>query len=165
MRIPSRVGCPIRRSRDQRSLASPPGFSQRATPFIASQCQGIHQMPLIALECHTQRQGPARYRTDTAGRNRQVRQILLLPAKPKAIPRFRRSEDTSSRDPGMPSRKPPIKDYSQAARAAKLRFARSRYGHTTRFFTIVNQQHAPAANQPPKAIPNSSPRYAPVALP
>ena len=40
-----RVGCPIRRSRDQRSLASPPGFSQRATSFIASQCQGIHQMP------------------------------------------------------------------------------------------------------------------------
>ena len=42
-----RVGCPIRRSRDQRSLASPPGLSQRATPFIASQCQGIHQMPLL----------------------------------------------------------------------------------------------------------------------
>ena len=39
------MGCPIRRSRDQRSLASPPGFSQRATSFIASQCQGIHQMP------------------------------------------------------------------------------------------------------------------------
>ena len=28
-------------------LASPPGLSQRATPFIASQCQGIHQMPLL----------------------------------------------------------------------------------------------------------------------
>ena len=41
------VGCPIRRSRDQRSLASPPGFSQRATSFIASQCQGIHQMPFV----------------------------------------------------------------------------------------------------------------------
>ena len=40
------MGCPIRRSRDQRLLASPPGLSQRATPFIASQCQGIHQMPL-----------------------------------------------------------------------------------------------------------------------
>jgi hypothetical protein len=41
------VGCPIRRSRDQRLLASPPGFSQRATSFIASQCQGIHQMPFL----------------------------------------------------------------------------------------------------------------------
>jgi hypothetical protein len=47
---PQRVGCPIRRSRDQRSLASPPGFSQRATSFIASQCQGIHQMPFLALD-------------------------------------------------------------------------------------------------------------------
>jgi hypothetical protein len=43
----ARGGCPIRRSRDQRSLASPPGFSQRATSFIASQCQGIHQMPFL----------------------------------------------------------------------------------------------------------------------
>ena len=50
-RIPvSGVGCPIRRSRDQRSLASPPGFSQRATSFIASQCQGIHQMPFVSLD-------------------------------------------------------------------------------------------------------------------
>ena len=30
-------------------LASPPGFSQRATSFIASQCQGIHQMPFLRL--------------------------------------------------------------------------------------------------------------------
>ena len=43
-------GCPIRRSRDQRSLASPPGFSQRATSFVASQCQGIHQMPFFLLD-------------------------------------------------------------------------------------------------------------------
>jgi hypothetical protein len=39
------VGCPIRRSRDHRALAPPPSFSQRATSFIASRCQGIHQMP------------------------------------------------------------------------------------------------------------------------
>ena len=45
---PWAVGCPIRRSRDQRSLASPPGFSQRATSFIASRRQGIHQKPLCA---------------------------------------------------------------------------------------------------------------------
>jgi hypothetical protein len=40
------VGCPIRRSGDQRALASPPGLSQRATSFFASWRQGIHQMPL-----------------------------------------------------------------------------------------------------------------------
>ena len=39
------VGCPIRRSEDPRALAPPLGFSQRATSFIASRCQGIHQMP------------------------------------------------------------------------------------------------------------------------
>ena len=42
---PKVVGCPIRRSRDQRALAPPPSFSQRATSFIASRYQGIHQMP------------------------------------------------------------------------------------------------------------------------
>ena len=43
---PSREGgCPIRTPRDQNLLAVPPGFSQRATSFIASWCQGIHQMP------------------------------------------------------------------------------------------------------------------------
>ncbi len=47
---PFGVGCPIRRPRDHRSLASPPGFSQRAASFIASQCQGIHQMPFFGLD-------------------------------------------------------------------------------------------------------------------
>jgi hypothetical protein len=39
------VGCPIRISTDQSLLAAPHGFSQRATSFIASWCQGIHRMP------------------------------------------------------------------------------------------------------------------------
>ena len=42
---PYGVGCPIRTSTDQRPLAAPRGFSQRATSFIASWCQGIHRMP------------------------------------------------------------------------------------------------------------------------
>ena len=49
-RYPIGVGCPIRISTDQSLLAAPRGFSQRATSFIASQCQGIHQMPLLALD-------------------------------------------------------------------------------------------------------------------
>ena len=44
---PKGVGFPIRTSRDQNLLAVPPGLSQRATSFIASQHQGIHQMPFI----------------------------------------------------------------------------------------------------------------------
>ncbi len=45
-RYPKGVGCPIRTSTDQRLLAAPRGFAQRATSFIASWCQGIHRMPL-----------------------------------------------------------------------------------------------------------------------
>ena len=44
-----RPGFPIRKSTDQSLLAAPRGLSQRATSFIASQCQGIHQMPLTRL--------------------------------------------------------------------------------------------------------------------
>jgi hypothetical protein len=46
---PKGPGFPIRRSTDQKVLALPRGLSQRATSFIASQCQGIHQMPLSRL--------------------------------------------------------------------------------------------------------------------
>ncbi len=42
-------GCPIRRSPDQRLLSPPRSFSQSATSFIASRCQGIHQMPFSRL--------------------------------------------------------------------------------------------------------------------
>src|ERR1043165_6397282 len=45
----STVGFPIRISADQSSFAAPRGFSQRSTSFIASQRQGIHQMPLVHL--------------------------------------------------------------------------------------------------------------------
>jgi hypothetical protein len=42
------VGFPIRESPDQRPLAAPRGLSQLTTPFIASYCQGIHRVPLVA---------------------------------------------------------------------------------------------------------------------
>ena len=49
-RIPlSKVGFPIRKSADQSFFAAPRGLSQRSTSFIASQRQGIHQMPLFYL--------------------------------------------------------------------------------------------------------------------
>jgi hypothetical protein len=44
--ISLRRGFPIRISADQRLLASPRSFSQRATSFIASWRQGIHRTPL-----------------------------------------------------------------------------------------------------------------------
>ena len=48
-RITLRWGFPIRKSADQCLLAAPHSLSQRATSFIASQCQGIHEMPLRRL--------------------------------------------------------------------------------------------------------------------
>ncbi len=50
---------------DQRALAPPHGLSQRATSFIASQCQGIHQMPLLTLG--PGRSCPARRRASATG--------------------------------------------------------------------------------------------------
>ncbi len=47
--ITSRWGFPIRISTDQSPLTAPHGFSQCATSFLASQCQGIHQMPFLRL--------------------------------------------------------------------------------------------------------------------
>jgi hypothetical protein len=54
------VGCPIRKSSDHSLLAAPRGLSQRATSFIASQCQGIHQMPLRRLISDEPRTHPHR---------------------------------------------------------------------------------------------------------
>ena len=60
---PKGPGFPIRRSTDQSLLAASRGLSQRATSFIASWCQGIHQMPLrrlIHITRHAQGQAPQR---------------------------------------------------------------------------------------------------------
>ena len=86
-----RVGCPIRRSRDQRSLASPPGFSQRAASVIASQCQGIHQMPFI------------RARSQEAPAPRDHSRITRKPRRPGKPPRTGTSP-TLSRQRGNPAR-------------------------------------------------------------
>ena len=57
-RYPKGVGCPIRTFTDQSLLAAPHDFSQRATSFIASWCQGIHRMPLFCSRYR--RASPAR---------------------------------------------------------------------------------------------------------
>jgi hypothetical protein len=87
------VGCPIRKSTDQSLLAAPHGLSQRAASFIASQCQGIHQMPFIRLfsaltrrvsrptyECATRRRKPARDQHQPA----RIRQRCIVMTQPAA---------------------------------------------------------------------------------
>ncbi len=51
---PCGPGFPIRKSADQSLLTAPRGLSQRATSFIASRRQGIHQTPFSARDPHPQ---------------------------------------------------------------------------------------------------------------
>ena len=95
---PLRVGFPIRRSRDQRSLASPPGFSQRAASFIASQCQGIHQMPFIRARC-----------AGTRGRTRDDPKITRPAPRPPENRRAQGPAPPSSRRTDNPARGPRMK--------------------------------------------------------
>ena len=56
-------GCPIRRSAGQRVLSPHRSLSQSATSFIASLCQGIHQMPFSCLRAlHATRTNGMSYR-------------------------------------------------------------------------------------------------------
>ena len=90
------VGFPIRTSADQRSLASPRGFSQRATSFIASWRQGIHRTPLSRSISHHHRPhaGPNRPATEQSrNTNRSAHtqptghahRPLTLPSNPSSL--------------------------------------------------------------------------------
>ena len=125
-RYPQRVGCPIRTSTDQRLLAAPRGFSQRATSFLASWCQGIHQMPFSRAEprarqpppgptgqgrprpgpapnTHTTTPlGPAGRRSDTRPPSPETHQTLIHPDKDQT-PRPRpRAPGPTRRHPAPP---------------------------------------------------------------
>ena len=84
------VGCPIRKSTDQSLLAAPHGLSQRAASFIASQCQGIHQMPFRRL-ISTQRM---RHAQEKAHRDKhqaaRIRQRCIVMTQPAVSPKLRR---------------------------------------------------------------------------
>ena len=74
-RYPKGVGCPIRTSTDQSLLAAPHGFSQRATSFIASWCQGIHRMP---FSCSTHRRQSSVVRPHIRRQTSDVRHQIRL---------------------------------------------------------------------------------------
>ena len=112
------VGCPIRRSRDQRLLASPPGLSQRATSFIASQCQGIHQRPFVS-------------RLSTTPNGKYQRCIAAEPTTADAAISL---EDTYRTQTSLPLPKP----RSSSCR----RPGRVRLGHTHLFTHSINDCHA-----------------------
>ena len=85
---PRGVGCPIRMSTDQRLLAAPRGFSQRATSFIASWCQGIHRMPFSRSRSGSpapaDRNPPAPHRQPTMHRSQPHPEMSLRLRRPAA---------------------------------------------------------------------------------
>ena len=102
-----------------------PGLSQRATSFIASQCQGIHQMPLFRLiqEYRSGRHQAPKHpgQPSLTGASPSFRQGSPLPGFPRRRGVFH--EDTSSGRPACelipaPRRRPP-RSHSQ------IRFTRS----------------------------------------
>ena len=83
---PKGPGFPIRKSADQRALAPPRGLSQRATSFIASQCQGIHQMPLLRL-IRSRSQGPEIVSRETGTETARNPKPRSLPCSPPSLRR------------------------------------------------------------------------------
>ena len=96
----SKVGFPIRKFTDQSLFAAPHDLSQRTTSFIASQRQGIHQIPL--------------------------RHLIALIAKARA--RRRRSEDRRTEKPSLADVPRLISDSAQRLRREKTSFASNASG-------------------------------------
>ena len=94
---PKGGGCPIRKSSDQRSLPSPRSLSQGATSFIASRCQGIHQMPFDRL------------RTSKTRAQQQNRTRPSALAKKNTVG-LRRRTDPGNQDTSRPPAPPAVKD-------------------------------------------------------
>jgi hypothetical protein len=136
------VGCPIRRSRDQRSLASPPGFSQRATSFIASQCQGIHQMP-FSSRLSTTPNGRARdRRSEIRGQINQSPCSVRHSRDPPPMRQFSPLEDTSDTHRAHGSTRSRHKRASSRApkpNKSRTRRTRVRLGHNSLLHPSINK--------------------------
>ena len=123
----SKVGFPIRKFPDQSLFAAPRNLSQRTTSFIASQRQGIHQIPLrhlIALiakarfrrrTTEDRRQGkPCRPRRSSAIRSlRRSKRPVLLQTHPGSLAVSQRVHDwccriTEDRDQRADGPEPPV---------------------------------------------------------
>ena len=77
----SKVGFPIRKFTDQSLFAAPHDLSQRTTSFIASQRQGIHQIPLrhlIALIAKARFARRPRGQTSEDGKRKALRPLFSV---------------------------------------------------------------------------------------
>ena len=99
---PDGWGFPIRKSSDQSVLATPRSLSQPATSFIASQCQGIRQTPLLCLISLCQRSGDShrRHGSFRAGDDPHYDNGLI--PFPTVPPRRRNTENLDFKDLILP---------------------------------------------------------------
>ena len=101
----SKVGFPIRKFPDQSLFAAPRNLSQRTTSFIASQRQGIHQIPLWHLIALIAK---ARFFLSPTRRRRQTRsgakRPVLLQTHPET-PAVKPGSTTGARRVGCSGRK------------------------------------------------------------
>ena len=102
---PCGPGFPIRKSTDQSLLAAPRGLSQRAASFVASRCQGIHQMPLKRLSflstmSRTAAKPPSE---DSKGRCRMIETSRIRRPSPRKNPPPHETRPKSTRVPEDPT--------------------------------------------------------------
>ena len=149
-----KVGFPIRRSPDQSLFAAPRGLSQRTTSFIASQRQGIHQMPFshfIRSHGRSSRSIP-----QSGMGQRRTREAGLPPTPPQSASLIaaqaptRRASARQARPRSI--RRPPT--LGAAARRSKDHSNHTRHAHQT---TVRSNAVEPT----PRATPSGTPAHRP----
>ncbi len=136
-RYPCKHGwvAPFGDPRDQSLLAAPPGLSQRATSFIASWRQGIHQMPLLSLNPPSGNRAPPGESKRQRTTNTHHKARIPMPNCPRPA-----NGKTKKKGAGEPCQHPSAHDPRQPPKGT----ARPRNGHHHHHLTM-SKEHAPAA--------------------
>ena len=153
-------GCPIRIFTDQSLFAAPRNFSQRTTSFIASQCQGIHQMLLsrLMLSLSISIRGPDLGRSGDGHRSKKDLYVLDLPAAERSsscVPRQPQHGRMLLRGAALafgpckqiPSFTMSISKTHAQCRAAKL-VIRGLNGHMPEYATLAQRMVEPDGIEP-----------------
>jgi hypothetical protein len=155
------VGCPIRRSPDHSLLAASRGLSQRATSFIASWRQGIHQMPLLSSPPASDNRTPAA--RPTVGRNGGDGRAGRRPVQRPSSHNHRAAPRRAARIP-MPQTRPARRRNSNGgardlpAPAARTTHGRDRSRHARATGTSSPPYDVQTASGPRRAAGRTRPR-------
>ena len=150
--IPLRRGFPIRTSMDQSLLAAPHGFSQRATSFIASWCQGIHRMPFCRSIFHISPQIEMIEQTRTAYPpcTGTIHQKFLVIHRSAFQNDARNSHLQKSNTRNKTSKKHypvPASHFMQPLRSSQSHAPHHHASEHSKHFTIISSQLTPSLGQ------------------